>query len=257
MKVGLVTFDFRPQYRRADVALRPTAVGSPLARLLEGRGVEVVAPLAQLAAHDPGAAGDIRDGKDLEVCAGALRSGRIDCLLTEASHWCRLSLATQLVNEVDLPTAVYANTGEGWNGVPTATAICGSLRKAPRTRNAALVEAFLDTGGELDLCRWMAGAAALARMWRSRVVLWSGRCGAEMPYTRRGLSALERSLLGEIMTEHVEVLVEGARESQTPGAGAAGRRGPIRAGAGGWSHQERRVMSCQHDPCLVGRSSGR
>jgi L-fucose isomerase-like protein len=211
MRAGLVTFDFPPQYRRADVAQRPTAVNSPLARRLQARGVEVVAPLADLAARDPQAAGGIRDGRDLALCVEALRAVRIDCLLIDAFHWCRLAFAAQLVNEVGVPTAVYANTGEGWNGVPTATAICGSLRETPRTRNAALVEGFLDADGDEDLFRWMAGVGALARMRRSRVMLWGGSYGAEMPYTRSDPSALEASLLGEVMTEQEEVLVEGAR----------------------------------------------
>jgi L-fucose isomerase-like protein len=212
VKAGLVTFDFPPQYRRTDVAVRPTAVGSPLAQLLEARGVEVLAPLANLAAHDPKAVGGIRDGKDLALCVEALKSGRLDCLLIEVFHWCRLSLVTQLVNEVDVPTAVYANTGEGWNGVPTATAICGSLRETPRTRNAALVEGFLDADGDQDLFRWVAGVAVLARVRRSRVMLWGGSYGAEMPYTRSDPSALEALLLGEVMTEQEEVLVEGAHK---------------------------------------------
>ena len=212
MRAGIVTFDFPPQYRRADVAQRPTALGSPLSQRLQARGVEIVAPLADLALRDPKAAGGIRDAKDLALCCEALRAGRIDCLLIDAFHWCRIALAAQLVKEVDVPTAVYANTGEGWNGVPTATAICGSLRETPRTRNAALVEAFLDTDGDQDLFRWIAGVAALARMRRSRVMLWGGSYGAEMPYTRSDPSALEASLLGEVMTEQEEVLVEGARK---------------------------------------------
>ncbi|MCU0612976.1 MAG: hypothetical protein MUE60_14465 [Candidatus Eisenbacteria bacterium] len=212
MRAGIVTFDFPPQYRRADVAQRPTAVGSPLSQRLQARGVEIVAPLADLARRDPKAAGGIRDAKDLALCVEAFRAGKIDCLLIDAFHWCRLALSAQLVNEVDVPTAVYANTGEGWNGVPTATAICGSLRETPRTRNAALVEGFLDTDEDQDLFHWMAGVAALARMRRSRVMLWGGSYGAEMPYTRSDSSALEAALVGEVMIEQEEVLVEGAHK---------------------------------------------
>jgi L-fucose isomerase-like protein len=218
MRAGVVTFDFPPQYRRADVAQRSTAVGSPLVERLRAHGVEVLTPLADLAARDPKAAGGIRDGTDLAYCAEILRAGRVDCLLIDAFHWCRLALAAQLVNEVDVPVAVYANTGEGWNGVPTATAICGSLRETPRTRSAALAEAFLDTGGEDDLFCWMAGVAALSRMRRSRVMLWGGGYGAEMPYTRSDPSALEASLLGEVMSEQEEVLLEGARKILEPSA---------------------------------------
>jgi L-fucose isomerase len=207
MRVGLVTFDFPPQYRRADVASKPTAIGSPLARRLEARGVDLVAPLTDLVARDPRAAGGIRDAADLAFCVDALKDGRADCLLIDVFHWARLSLATQLVNAVNLPTAVFANTGDGWNGVPTATAICGTIREAPRTRHGALIENFLDTDGDEDLVRWVRGAAALATLRRSRLMLWGGSYGAEMPYTRRDPATLERLLFAEIMTEQETVLV--------------------------------------------------
>jgi hypothetical protein len=132
MRAGLVTFDFPPSYRRADLAGRPTAVGSALAAALEARGVEVVAAAARLAAGDGAAAGGIRDAADLAYCVDALRAARIQCLVIEVFHWARLALVSQLVNELDLPVAVYAVTSGGWNGVPCATAICGGLRELPR-----------------------------------------------------------------------------------------------------------------------------
>jgi len=211
MRAGIVTFDFPPQYRRADVSDRPVAVGSPLARLLAGRGVALEIPLADLASRDPAAGVGIRDGADLDACLDALRAARVECLLIDAFHWCRLALVRQLVEALDVPTAVYANTGEGWNGVPAASAICGSLREAPRTRTAALVEAFLDSEEPAGLFRWMAGATALSRLRRSRALLWGGGYGAEIPYTRSDPAALEACCLGEILTEPEATLVRRAQ----------------------------------------------
>jgi len=211
MRVGLITFDFPPQYRRADVATKATATDSPLRRLLQARGADVVAPLAELAAADPRASGGIRDTRDIARCVDALRTARVECLVLDIFHWARMALARQLVTEMDLPTAVYANTGEGWNGVPSATAICGTLREVPRSRNAALAEAFLDTEDPADLLRWITGASALVRMRRSRVMLWGGSYGAEMPYTRSDPAAFEAGLLAEVMAEQEEVLVAAAR----------------------------------------------
>jgi L-fucose isomerase len=210
MKVGIVTFDFPPQYRRADVAGRPTATDSPLSRLLTHRGAEVVAPLARLAAQDPGAAVGIRDGRDLAACVNALRTARVDCVVIDVFHWARLPLVAALVDQAEVPVAAVANTGDGWNGIPCAAAICASVREQPRTRRAALVEAFLDTDAD-GLCRWVAGASALAGMRRSKVMLWGGSYGAEMPYTRSDPAALEASFLAEVDTEQEEVLVERAR----------------------------------------------
>ena len=209
MKVGLVTFDFPPQYTRADVAARPTAVASPLARLLSARAIDVAAPLS-----DPrggsAAAGGIRNVRDLDFCVQALGREAIDCLLIEVFHWARIALVAELVDRLDIPTAVVAVTTEGWNGVPCAGAICGSVREAPRTRAAAMIESFLDSDAA-TLLRWIAGVSALSRMRRSRVVLWGGSYGAEMPYTRSDPAALERLFLREVMTEQEEVLVDRAR----------------------------------------------
>jgi L-fucose isomerase-like protein len=205
MRVGLVTFDFPPQYKRADLAGKATAVGSPLAAALAAGGAEVVAPAAELAAADSGASGGIRDGRDLAFCVDLLRARRVQAVVIEAFHWARLSLVTQLVNEMDLPVAVYAVTDGGWNGVPCATAICASLREMPRTRNAALVEAFL--GPDVDgLLRWARGASALVRMRSSRVMLWGGGYGAEMPYSRCDPASVESLFFAEVMTEQEEVL---------------------------------------------------
>jgi L-fucose isomerase len=193
------------------VAARPTATDSPLVRCLSERGIVAVAPLARLAARDPGAAGGIRDGRDLAFCVEALRKEEIDCLLIEVFHWARISLVADLIERLDVPTAVVAVTGEGWNGVPCAGAICGSVREVPRTRAAALAESFLEEDSD-TLLRWMAGASALSHMRRSCVMLWGGSYGAEMPYTRSDSATLERLFLREIMTEQEEVLVERARD---------------------------------------------
>lgn len=214
MKVGLVTFDFPLQYRRADVAEKATATDSPLWRLLRARGVDVVAPLAERAAEDPRARGGIREAADVARCVRELKAAQVECLVIDVFHWSRVALAHQLVNEVDLPTALYANNGEGWNGVPTAAAICGTLRETPRSRCAALAEPFLDADEGADLMRWITGASALARMRRSRVILWGGSYGAEMPYTRSDPATLEGRLLAEVMAEQEEVLVGAAREIQ-------------------------------------------
>jgi L-fucose isomerase-like protein len=211
VKAGLVTFDFPPQYTRADSAARPTAIGSPLAARLSARGITVAAPVADLAARDAGAAGGIRDGRDLSFCVEALRKESIDCLLIEVFHWARISLVAELVDRLDVPTAVVAVTAGGWNGVPCAGAVCGSIRESPRTRTTARIESFLEEDAE-TLASWMCGASAFSRMRRSRVMLWGGSYGAEMPYTRSDPAALERIFLREVMTEQEEVLVDRARQ---------------------------------------------
>ena len=208
--VGLVTFDFPPGYRRGDVAARPTAAGSPLSAFLRQHGVTVINPAEDLAARDPGAAGGIRDASDLAFCVDALKAGRVDCLLIDCFHWARLPLVSQLVREMDVPTGFFANTGDGWNGVPMATAASGSIREQPHSLAAALVERFVDTHRD-ELIGWITGAGALSRLRRSRLMCWGGSYGAEMPYTRSDPAALERLLVAEIMTEQEVVLLDRAR----------------------------------------------
>jgi L-fucose isomerase len=219
---GLVTFDFPPQYTRADVAQRPTASRSPLFTLLAARGIEVAAPVAELAARDAGASGGIRDERDLAACVDALRARAVDVLVIDVFHWARIALVAELVDRLDVPTAVFANTVNGWNGVPCAGAICGSLREAPRTRAAAMLEAFLDDDPD-GLLRWITGASAISVLRKSRIMLWGGSYGAEMPYTRSDSAGLEALLVREVMTEQEEVLVKRAR------AVIAGDRGRIDA----------------------------
>jgi L-fucose isomerase-like protein len=222
VRAGIVTFDFPPQYRRADVTPRPVAVASPLAGLLEGQGIEVVAPLAQLAARDPGAAAGIRDRADAGHCVRALAAADVDCLVIDAFHWAQLSLVRGLVEDLDLPTAVFANVGSGFNGIPCAGAICASLREAPRGRGAALVEGFLDNDAD-GLLAWVRGVSALACSRRSRVVLWGGGYGAEMPYTRSDPAAVERLFLAEVLFEQEEMIVEPARGMVAAGDPRIGR----------------------------------
>lgn len=210
MNAGLVTFDFPLQYTRADVATRPTAVDSPLARRLSERGISTTTPLVSIAGRDPGAGGGIRDARDLASCVEALRRDEVDCLLIEVFHWARIPLVVELVDKLNVPTAIVAVTAGGWNGVPCAGAICGSLRESPRSSAAALVESFLEEDSD-TLLRWMSGASALSRTRRSRVMLWGGTFGAEMPYTRSDSASLERLFLREVLTEQEEVLVERAR----------------------------------------------
>jgi L-fucose/D-arabinose isomerase len=201
---GLVTFDFPPGYRRADVAVRPTASGSPLSKLLQEAGAAVVNPVeSRFPAGIPDAAASA-------ACADALRAARVDCLLIDVFHWSQISLAAQLVREVGVPAAVFANTGDGWNGVPAATAISGSIREAPPTRAAALIERFIDTHPQ-ELAPWLTAARALASLRRSRLMLWGGSYGAEMPYTRSDPAEIERLLVAEVMSEQESVLVERAR----------------------------------------------
>jgi L-fucose isomerase-like protein len=210
-RVGLVTFDFPPQYRRADVSGKPTGIGSALAATLVAAGLNVDAPVAELAKRDSGAASGIRNDEDLAFCADSLRLHRVQCLVVEVFHWARLSLVSRLVDELDLPVAVFAVTGGGWNGVPCATAICGGLREMPRTRNAALAEIFCGSQME-DLMRWINGVSALTRMRRSRIMLWGGGYGAEMPYSRSDPAAIESLFFGEVMTEQEETLTRQAAE---------------------------------------------
>jgi L-fucose isomerase-like protein len=210
MTAGLLTFDFPPGYRRADLPPRPTAVDSPLARLLAARGVTVVNPVAGLSPEG------IRHARDLDACVDVLHARRVDCLILDVFHWFPLSLAAQAVRDCGVPAAVYANTRNGWNGVPAATAAAGSMDEAAGPTGP--VERFLDTHPE-EIMPWITGVSALARMRRSRIMAWGGSSGADMPYTRSDPAALERLFVAEVMTEQESVLLEKARQILSGSAG--------------------------------------
>ena len=147
----------------------------------------------------------------LAACADLFRREAVDCLLVDLFHWTRVPLVLDLVRELDLPTGLYANTRGPWNGVTAVTAASGSLREQPGLpRNARLAERFRDTEPE-DLLAWLRGIAALRRLRRSRLLLWGGSYGADIPFTRGDPAALEGTLVREILTEQELVLVERAR----------------------------------------------
>ena len=147
----------------------------------------------------------------LAACAELFRREAVDCLLVDLFHWTRIPLVIDLIRELDLPTGLYANTQGPWNGVTAVTAASGSLREqSGGSRNVRLVERFRDTEPE-DLLVWLRAIAALRRLRRSRLLLWGGSYGADIPFTRGDPAALEGRLVREILTEQELVLVERAR----------------------------------------------
>ena len=81
----------------------------------------------------------------------------------------------------------------------------------PRSRNAALVEIFRGSQTE-DLISWINGVSAMTRMRGSRIMLWGGGYGAEMPYSRSDPAAIESLFFAEVMTEQEETLTRRAAE---------------------------------------------
>ena len=208
LRVGLVAFDLPPFYERGGKGAAPKSSILPgLVAELEkrtGRRVEIVQPLA-------GRQAGVSTPADLDHCLQGLRGA--DCLVLDLFHWTRLALAVALLRELDLPAALVANTRDGWNGVTAVTAISGSLRELAETRNLRLVERFRDTEPQ-ELLDWLQGIAALARLRRSRLLLWGGTYGADMPFSRFDPAALEAALVREVLHEDQLVLVERARAVQ-------------------------------------------
>ncbi len=147
-----------------------------------------------------------------------LKKEGITCLILDIFHWTRLSIAISLIRELDVPSALYANTSDGWNGIPAVTAISGSMREISGSRNLMLLERFIDTD-QREVISWLKGIAALNIMRKSSVMCFGGTYGADMPYTRSDLSFLETRLIREILMEQdlgivqrTETLVKTASE---------------------------------------------
>ncbi len=234
-KVGVVDFDFPPHYRRAGAGNGGAASGaeagdgdsvrsrdapprkeSSLRRLLGGRGIPVADP--------GGAASGLNTPQALARCIEFFRREAVDCLLIELYHWSRIPLIVTLIRELDLPAGLYARTDGGWNGITAVTAASGSLREAAGPRNAMLAERFRDTEPQ-EVLTWLRAIAALKRLRRSRLLLWGGSYGADIPFTRSDPSALEQILVREVLTEQELVLVDRAERilARAPARAAAFR----------------------------------
>ena len=200
LRVGVVSFDFPPFYERGAGGASKRSI---LPELLSAEGHEIVQFLLE------GRAG-INTPADLERCLRELRSRGVDCLLLDLFHWTRLSLAISLLREMDLPCGLVANTRDGWNGITAVTAISGSLRELPESRNLAGAERFRDTEPQ-ELRDWLKGVAAYTRLRRSRLLCWGGTYGADLPFTRSDPAQLESCLVREVLQEQEIVLVERAR----------------------------------------------
>ena len=210
LRIGLVPFDLPPFYERGAKGGAKTSILPGLVAELEartGRRVELVEPLA-------GRQNGVSTPADVELCARELRARGADCLLLDLFHWTRLALAVALLRELDLPSALLANTRGGWNGITAVTAISGSLRETAQPRNLRRVERFRDTQPQ-EVLDWLQGIAAYAALKRSRLLEWGGGYGADMPFSRGDPAALEAALVREVLAEDQLVLVERARAIQS------------------------------------------
>lgn len=220
IKVGIVSFSHAPVYASTDERERfVRREHDALRTTLEGAGFDVVHPLDDLRAHGTpcgsGAHGThdrygISTPRDLEACVDALRAAKVDCLVASVAQWPRISLISQLVSDLDVPSALYASTHPDSVGEVTAGAAAASILEQAPTRNSLLIERFRDTEND-RLVQWLRGAGALRKMTRGRLLMWGGAFGADVPCTRDDEASLENRLIKEILIEQEMVLVEAAR----------------------------------------------
>ena len=129
-----------------------------------------------------------------------MQKSRVGCLVINLCQWTRVPLVSALVKEMDVPTALYANTDDRWVGEVTATAVSASVLEAPGSVNCRLLERFRDTERD-EMLKWIKGIGALQFMRKSRLMSWGGQYGADIPYTRSDPAVLESRFVKEIITE--------------------------------------------------------
>lgn len=193
MKIGLITFGPPPEYNRKVAGTHgPTDIEKRLGRRDHA--------LIRIHIHT---AGELSEG------VNGLRAQGAECLIIVLGQWTRIALIVNLVRSTGLPTALYARTTGGFNGITALTAASAGLREIPHSRSSDLHARFKE-GMEEEMLGWVDAAAAYAAMRESRLMCWGGAYGANMPYTRSDPDWLESRLVAEIMTEQEVVLTDKA-----------------------------------------------
>jgi len=203
-RIGRVTFDYPPLYQKKE-GLSADAREDALSAELKRRYPDVLFDM-----YTPLGDGGVRTAEDAENCVTLLKQHDVDCLILEFDHWTRVALAIRLILDLNLPTALVANTTSGRNGITAATAIGASLKETDRGPVVNCTERFMDTRVD-EICTWIMGISALKSLHSSRIMSFGGSYGAEIPFTRVDETLLEQMFVSEIMTEQELVIIEGAR----------------------------------------------
>ena len=209
---GIVTYSHPPVY--PTTTEREEYVKSEYTKLsnfLKENGFSVAAPLFELRKISGYPRFGIGDAADLEFCINYLQSNRAKCLVVQLNQWTRISLITTLIKELDLPTAIYANSDGIYPGEVTSSAAAASLFEVFPSKNCSLLERFRDSENKKFLS-WLKGVNAIQNMRDSRVIIWGGYYGADIPYTRDDDAAIENNFIKEAIPEQEMVIVQKANE---------------------------------------------
>ena len=204
LHVGRVTFEYPPVYQKKEGVSegnRKNRLLKELQSRLSPVFIEFIEPLENMG---------VRTALDVETCITRLKQGMVDCLILEFDHWTRVALAIRLIRELDVPTALIANTTGGRNGITAVTAVSASLNEADRGPVINLTERFMDTRPD-EIHTWIMGIYSLKILRSSRIMSFGGSYGADIPFTRVDSSLIEHKFIAEIMTEQEMVFIEKAR----------------------------------------------
>ena len=212
IKIGIVTYSHPPVYpttpEREDYV---KSNYNMLSDLLIKNGFSVSAPLSELRKNPGYTSFGISDAADLDFCFDYIRSSGAKCLVVQLNQWTRISLITALIKELDLPTALYANSDGIYPGEVTSSAAAASLLEVFSSKNCSLLERFRDSENEQFLS-WIRGVTTLQKMKNSRVICWGGFYGADIPFTRDDDAAIENIFVREVISEQEMVLMKKAEE---------------------------------------------
>lgn len=212
IRVGVVTFSHAPEYD--STTEREEYVRSEhdtLCTFLAENGFEVVAPLREYRQGEVYPRYGISNVRDVEYCIDSLKNNKVDCVIIHLSQWIRVALAVTLLKEMDVPSALYADSDDRWAGEVTASAVAASTFESAYSKNLLLLERFR-TSEKDDVLYWLKGAGALQAMKKGRLIAWGGTYGADIPWTRDDEAILENIFIKEIIHEQELVLIEGARK---------------------------------------------
>ena len=127
-RIGQIAFEYPPLYQKKE-GLSEKKGEDQIFSGLKGRY-----PSLPFEVYNPLAGRGVRTAEDAEMCITLFKQHNVDCLILEFDHWTRVALAIRIILELNLPTALFAHTTNGRNGITAITAVSASLKEIDREK---------------------------------------------------------------------------------------------------------------------------
>ena len=209
-KVGVITFtDGRDTFFDLPRETFLRQRHQELVAFLTANGCDVVEPMASLR-PDPNDWFGVRRYHEAVECARALQAGGAECMILCSHFWTPPMLVIDVVREANLPTMLYTVDDPSLPGTVSISAVGASLHESGINQHALQHERL--RGNPERMLPWIRGAAAVARMRKSTVMMWGGTYSLQMEHLQDDIPALKRLMIRDILSEGEYALIRRAEK---------------------------------------------